>query len=81
MTAEITTQRRAQRPERTPETAPFRAKKRPSMRSAINAFCKGCIYDPSPGLGTWRQQVEGCEVTDCPLYPLRPVSSGREVQR
>ena len=47
--------------------------KRPSLRKAINDHCKGCVYDPANG-GTWRQQVERCTVTLCPLYPVRPVS-------
>ena len=47
--------------------------KRPSMRAAINAMCRQCIYDPK-GSGTWRQQVEACTSPNCPLYPLRPVS-------
>lgn len=45
--------------------------KKPGFRAAINAKCKDCTYDPL-GRGTWRQQVEGCGVTGCPLYPLRP---------
>lgn len=45
-----------------------------SLRAAINAKCRDCIYDPQAGLGNWRQQVTGCTVTDCPLYPVRPVS-------
>ena len=48
--------------------------RKPSMRRAINAKCKECIYDPIGGSGNWRQQVEACTVTGCPLYPLRPVS-------
>ena len=48
----------------------------PSMRAAINAKCKDCIYDPESALGTWRQQVEACTIEDCPLWLLRPVSSG-----
>lgn len=45
----------------------------PSMRQAINAKCKECIYDPQAmGAGTWRKQVEDCTSTACPLYPLRP---------
>lgn len=52
--------------------------KRPSMRAAINAFCKACIYDPHPGNGTWREQVRDCTAPHCPLYPLRPVPSTRE---
>lgn len=45
-----------------------------SFRKAINAKCKECIYDEMPGNGTWRQQVEACTATTCPLYELRPVS-------
>ena len=52
-------------------------KKRPSMRKAIDAKCKECIYDDLSGLGTWRQQTEGCLSTDCPLYELRPRTSGK----
>lgn len=52
-------------------------KKRPSMRAAINAYCKWCIYDPLSGLGTWRQQTEGCTSTECPLHDLRPRTSGK----
>jgi hypothetical protein len=30
-----------------------------TLRQAINAKCKECIYDPYPGgCGTWREQVE-----------------------
>jgi hypothetical protein len=47
--------------------------KRPSMRAAINAMCKGCIYDPAEP-GNWRQQVGACQITGCPLWPLRPTS-------
>lgn len=45
-----------------------------SLRAAINAKCKDCIHDPLAGLGSWRQQVEACPCTDCPLYPVRPRS-------
>jgi hypothetical protein len=47
-----------------------------SLRSAINAKCKECIYDPVGGKGTWRQQVEACTSRRCPLYEVRPVSEG-----
>jgi hypothetical protein len=40
-----------------------------SLRKAINAKCKECIYDPIGGNGTWRQQVEQCTSFNCPLYP------------
>ena len=49
---------------------------RPSMRKAINDFCRWCISDPKSGEGNWRQQVEKCTSPDCPLYPLRPKSEG-----
>lgn len=50
---------------------------RTSLRAAINANCRDCVYDPSNG-GTWRQQVENCAVKACSLYPVRPVSVGGE---
>ena len=46
-----------------------------SLRGSINAKCKQCIYDPHSGLGAWRQQVDGCTVTLCPLWNVRPRSS------
>jgi hypothetical protein len=49
--------------------------KKPSMRKAINDFCKECSYDPLSAQGTWRQQVEACTSPKCPLYELRPVST------
>lgn len=49
-------------------------KKRVSLRSAIDAKCRQCIYDPQPGNGTWRQQVEDCTATECALYEVRPTS-------
>lgn len=42
-----------------------------SLRKAINAKCKECIYDPYEK-GSWRQQAKGCTSTMCPLYPVRP---------
>jgi hypothetical protein len=54
------------------------SEQRHSLRGAINAFCKHCIYDPIGGSGTWRQQVEACTSLKCPLYPVRPVSSAEE---
>ena len=49
-------------------------KKGHSLRAAINAYCRDCIYDPLDR-GNWRQQVTACEIPDCPLYPVRPRSS------
>jgi len=54
------------------KTAPGR-----SMRSAVNAKCKDCIYDPLSGLGSWRQQTDACTATDCPLFDFRPRSTAR----
>lgn len=49
---------------------------RMSLRAAINAKCKECIYDPIGGRGNWRQQVEACTAPACPLFPVRPTSKG-----
>jgi hypothetical protein len=46
---------------------------RPGWRKAIDAKCKDCGYDPFD-VGAWREQVERCTCTDCPLFPLRPRS-------
>ena len=43
-----------------------------SLRKAIDAKCKDCIHDPLSGLGAWREQVQLCTVTSCPLWPVRP---------
>jgi hypothetical protein len=48
-------------------------KHRPSMRKAINAMCRDCVYDPMSGDGNWRQRVERCTSPECPLYELRPM--------
>lgn len=45
-----------------------------SLRQAINAKCKDCIYDPLSGLGNWRQQVSLCQIKSCPLWTVRPLS-------
>ncbi len=45
-----------------------------SLRKAINDHCKWCIYDRL-AQGNWRQQVDGCSITRCHLYPVRPRSS------
>jgi hypothetical protein len=51
--------------------------KKPGRAAAINAMCVNCIYDPDAlGCGSWRQQVEDCTSTDCPLYKYRPLTTG-----
>ena len=52
-----------------------------SLRAAINAKCRECIYDPIAGRGTWREQVEACVSANCPLHEVRPKSSGERAQR
>lgn len=47
-----------------------------TLRRAIAAKCKGCIYDETEP-GTWRQQVEACEILACPLWGVRPKSFAR----
>lgn len=42
-----------------------------SLKKCIEAKCKDCTYD-SFAPGTWREQVEACGVTSCPLYEVRP---------
>ena len=49
--------------------------KKRSRRQAIEEYCKECSYDPEDkGAGTWRQQIEACVMSDCPLYEFRPLS-------
>lgn len=50
-----------------------------SLRTAINAKCKDCIYDRLAG-GTWRRQVEACTATTCPLYPYPTHGEGEIAQ-
>ena len=42
------------------------------LRSAVNAKCRECIYDPL-ARGTWREQVAACESGNCALHGVRPV--------
>lgn len=44
-----------------------------SLRAAIDAMCRSCLYDPGNGNGGWREQVEGCSSSNCPLHPVRPL--------
>jgi hypothetical protein len=39
---------------------------------AINAMCRGCIYDDLAA-GTWREQVAACVSGACPLHAFRPM--------
>ena len=45
--------------------------KRPSLRGAINAMCRQCIFDRREP-GSWLDQVARCTAPRCPLYEVRP---------
>ena len=45
-----------------------------SLRKAINAKCKQCVYDPMD-VGTAAQQIAACICSDCPLHPVRPITT------
>ena len=47
-----------------------------TRQQAIDAKCKDCIYDPEDS-GTWRQQVERCELIECSLWNYRPKSRSK----
>lgn len=45
-----------------------------SLRKSVDEHCKWCCYDPAD-TGSWRQQVEKCGCTDCPLWEVRPLTN------
>jgi hypothetical protein len=45
-----------------------------SLRKAIDAKCKECLFDPIGGSGKWREQVGACTAYSCPLFGVRPRS-------
>lgn len=47
-----------------------------SLREAVDAKCRECIYDELEP-GRWKQQVAACTATSCPLYPVRPLPRQR----
>lgn len=55
--------------------------RRLSLRAAIDRHCKNCLYDPgSRGLGSWREQIDGCTSTNCALWPVRPRSTSERIK-
>lgn len=50
---------------------------RKSLRAAINALCKECIYDDEME-ESWRQQVTDCTSKKCPLYTVRPKTTRKK---
>lgn len=53
----------------------------PSLRNAIDAMCRACIYDPGSGTGAWREQVSACSSSNCPLHPVRPQTGRMQGRR
>ena len=50
-----------------------------SLRSAINAYCFSCGYDPlDKGSGNWRQQIQKCSAESCELWEVRPISKPKK---
>ena len=47
-----------------------------SLRKAVNAKCRQCTYDPLD-VGTAAQQIAVCTDSDCPLHPVRPITTKR----
>lgn len=45
-----------------------------SLRKAVNAKCRECTYDPLD-VGSSAQQIACCVASQCPLHPVRPVST------
>ena len=45
-----------------------------SLRRAINAHCRACVYDPLD-YGTCAQQIACCTAFTCELHPKRPVTA------
>ena len=54
-------------------TRPTNPKKSEIWRR-IDSMCRWCLYDRAVD-GTWVQQVNSCTAGDCPLYPIRRVST------
>lgn len=54
-------------------------KNKMSLRQAINNKCKDCTFDYLAE-GNWKQQVSLCTVKKCPLWSVRPQTSGRLFQ-
>ena len=51
-----------------------------TRQEAIDAKCKECIFDPLDE-GTWRQQVQACEIKSCALHPYRPKPYGKPLDQ
>ena len=45
-----------------------------TLKQAVKANCKDCIYDPGAG-GNFLEQIEACTITSCHLHEHRPITS------
>lgn len=45
-----------------------------SKTKSLHMMCKSCIYDKAAP-GTWREQVENCSSSHCPLWQHRPMTT------
>ena len=45
-----------------------------SLRKSVNSYCRSCVYDALDA-GTAAQQIACCIATDCPLHPVRPITT------
>lgn len=46
-----------------------------SFRQAVDNKCRDCVHDKAAP-GNWRVQTTLCAVKSCPLWPLRPQTTG-----
>lgn len=51
-----------------------------TRKQAIDATCRSCVMPPVRA-GTWRAQVEGCDITGCALWQFRPVTDKTQKAR
>ena len=47
-----------------------------TRNEAIAMKCKDCIHDTAVK-GTWRQQTQACDITECGLWEYRPKSRSK----
>jgi hypothetical protein len=50
------------------------------LRGKVDSNCVYCTYDDQVN-GTWRQQIEACAVTECPLHSVRPRSYRKKTHK
>ena len=53
---------------------------KPGIRPRVDAHCVQCIYDEQ-AVGSYKQQVWGCLVSQCIFYPVRLRPRGASLER